>query len=107
MLRQCSLAILLFVVHVLASANEYFDENLYIKPLSDGKVYTHFKFKTLLENAVPRLPHSLGQRDKRMSLLFVFLNVFFNVTSSALCRVSFNIRSDSSPICSNGASPLS
>ncbi|GJJ08822.1 hypothetical protein Clacol_003041 [Clathrus columnatus] len=66
MLRHCWILTLVYLglqfVHVFA--DEFFDENLYIRSLNDGKVYTHFQFKTLLEDAVPRLPNSLSQKDE-------------------------------------------
>lgn len=74
------------IVQVLA--NEIFEESLHIKPLVDGKVYTHFKFKTLLENAVPRLPSSLSLRDERRCFS-LFCNQLHSLTVKAQHHVVF------------------
>jgi phosphatidylinositol glycan class T len=49
----------------LALADEHFNEELRIRPLRDGRLYTHFAFKTLLEGAVPRSPGTLSIEDER------------------------------------------
>jgi phosphatidylinositol glycan class T len=46
-----------------ASPLEQFDEELNIKTLEDGKVATHFSFRTLLRGATPRHPATLGASD--------------------------------------------
>ncbi|KAF8531968.1 Gpi16 subunit GPI transamidase component [Gautieria morchelliformis] len=43
---------------------EHFNEGLHIRPLQDGRVYTHFSFKTLLTGAVPRSPATLHVDDE-------------------------------------------
>ncbi|KIJ35768.1 hypothetical protein M422DRAFT_76311 [Sphaerobolus stellatus SS14] len=48
----------------LALGGETFDEQLRIRPLQDGRLYTHFTFKTLLENASPRLPNMINTEDE-------------------------------------------
>lgn len=45
-------------------AGEYFDEQLTIRPLQDGRLYTNFAFKTLLEDADPRSPGHLKREDE-------------------------------------------
>ncbi|KAF8585043.1 Gpi16 subunit, GPI transamidase component [Ramaria rubella] len=47
----------------LARADEQFTERLHIRPLQDGRLYTHFAFRTLLEGAVPRSPDALNSKD--------------------------------------------
>lgn len=49
----------------LTLADEHFDEELHIRPLRDGRLYTHFAFKTTLEEANPRSPELLSVEDKR------------------------------------------
>lgn len=44
-------------------ANEVYDEELTLRPLPDGKLSARFAFKTLLKDAAPRAPHSLGSDD--------------------------------------------
>jgi len=43
---------------------EEFEEELIIRPLRDGKVTSHFSFKTLLRGATPRDPATLGHNDE-------------------------------------------
>lgn len=43
--------------------NEVYNEELTLRPLPDGKLSARFAFKTLLKDAVPRAPHSLGSDD--------------------------------------------
>jgi phosphatidylinositol glycan class T len=42
---------------------EYFDEQLTIKSLRDGKVASRFSFKTVLQGISPRNPQTLGADD--------------------------------------------
>ncbi|KAJ7590211.1 GPI transamidase component PIG-T [Mycena floridula] len=42
---------------------ERFDEELFIRPLHDGRVASRFSFKTLLKDATPRNPKSLAGDD--------------------------------------------
>ncbi|KAF8509714.1 GPI transamidase component PIG-T [Hysterangium stoloniferum] len=44
--------------------NEQFEEELHVRPLQDGRVYTNFVFKILLKNAVPRSANTLGSEDE-------------------------------------------
>ena len=61
--------VFLFLVYHLAAGTvhasplEQFDEELNIKTLADGKVASHFSFKTLLRGANPRHPATLGVND--------------------------------------------
>jgi len=57
----------LWLVYVsqLVLASEIFDEQLRLRPLQDGRLYTHFTFTTLLEGASPRSPESLQTKDER------------------------------------------
>lgn len=48
-----------------ALADERFDEDLHIRPLQDGRLYTRFSFTTLLKGAIPRSPVTLNSEDKR------------------------------------------
>jgi phosphatidylinositol glycan class T len=57
------LAYHLAIGFVHASPLEQFDEELNIKTLEDGKVATHFSFRTLLRGATPRHPATLGVSD--------------------------------------------
>lgn len=43
--------------------NEVYNEELTLRPLSDGKLSARFAFKTLLKDVAPRVPHSLGTDD--------------------------------------------
>lgn len=66
MLRRW-LGISLWVIcqaHV-ALTDEHFNEGLHIRPLQDGRLYTHFSFQTLLTGAVPRSPATLNVDDER------------------------------------------
>lgn len=45
--------------------NEQFDEELVLRPLQDGRVLSRFSFRTLLKNATPRDPQTLGSDDLR------------------------------------------
>lgn len=53
-------------------AEEQFNEELHIRPLQDGRLYTHFSFRTLLEGAVPRSPATLNDDDERECLPSLF-----------------------------------
>ncbi|KAL4247935.1 GPI transamidase component PIG-T [Abortiporus biennis] len=56
------LAACLFVTSSHASQEE-FHESLTLKPLQDGKVTSHFSFRTLLRGATPRNPETLDKED--------------------------------------------
>ena len=43
--------------------HETFEEELVIRPLKDGKVASKFSFTTLLQDASPRNPETLGFED--------------------------------------------
>jgi DNA topoisomerase VI subunit A len=43
---------------------EEFSESLKIRPTPDGKLYTHFEFRTLLREASPRDPRTLDLEDE-------------------------------------------
>jgi hypothetical protein len=47
----------------VAAAAEEYREELTLRPLVDGKLSAHFSFSTLLPDAVPRDPSSLGTDD--------------------------------------------
>ena len=47
----------------VATAAEEYREELTLRPLVDGKLSAHFSFSTLLPDAVPRDPSSLGTDD--------------------------------------------
>ena len=49
----------------LALADEHFNEGLHIRPLQDGRLYTHFSFSTILTGAAPRSPATLNEDDER------------------------------------------
>jgi GPI-anchor transamidase subunit T len=74
----------------LALADERFDEDLHIRPLQDGRLYTRFSFTTLLKDAVPRSPVMLTVADTRelhggmLCALLLMLAIFY---SSALHRI--------------------
>jgi phosphatidylinositol glycan class T len=57
------LAYHLAVGFVHASPLEQFDKELNVRTLEDGKVVTHFSFRTLLQGATPRHPATLGLSD--------------------------------------------
>jgi phosphatidylinositol glycan class T len=57
------LAYHLAVGFVHASPLEQFDEELNVRTLEDGKVATHFSFRTLLRGATPRHPATLDVSD--------------------------------------------
>ena len=46
--------------------SEYFEEDLVIRPLKDGRLATLFSFTTTLENITPRNPESLDGDDDCM-----------------------------------------
>lgn len=56
------------------TTNEVYDEELTLRPLPDGKLSARFAFKTLLEDAFPRAPHTLGS-DDACELWFTLLQV--------------------------------
>ncbi|GJJ08794.1 hypothetical protein Clacol_003013 [Clathrus columnatus] len=76
-------------VHVIA--DEFFDEKIYIRPLNDGKVYTHFQFKTLLEDAVPRLPNSPSQKDEAQHYVVSPLALGQILRSYAVTELHFSL----------------
>ena len=54
----------IWVTFGLATAShEQFQERLIIRPLRDGKVSSHFSFITLVKDATPRNPETLGLED--------------------------------------------
>lgn len=48
----------------VAALSEEFNEELDLRPLRDGKVAARFSFSTLLKDATPRDPGSLGAEDE-------------------------------------------
>lgn len=58
--------IILATYSALCSASQYhetFEEDLVIRPLKDGRVASKFSFTTLLQDASPRNPETLGLED--------------------------------------------
>jgi hypothetical protein len=65
-------------------ASEHFNERLHIRPLQDGRVYTHFSFKTLLTGAVPRSPATLHVDDECELLRGMHCPLFLIVAPACL-----------------------
>lgn len=59
----CFLLILSFLRVAAINNVEQFDEELTLRPLSDGKLATRFSFTTLLRDATPRNPETLFDDD--------------------------------------------
>jgi hypothetical protein len=48
------------------SKSEHYEESLKLTSLRDGRVLASFDFKTVLHDAIPRDPRTLGEQDDRM-----------------------------------------
>jgi hypothetical protein len=48
------------------SKSEHYKESLKLTSLRDGRVLASFDFKTVLHDAIPRDPGTLGEQDDRM-----------------------------------------
>ncbi|KAG8860853.1 Subunit of the glycosylphosphatidylinositol transamidase complex-like protein [Tulasnella sp. 330] len=65
MLFPVVLCLLYLVDRTLSfSTNENFSELLHLRSLPDGKVYARFAFTTVLSDASPRRPETLGEEDE-------------------------------------------
>lgn len=85
---------------------EYFDEELKLSPLQDGRVSATFSFETILKGAAPRDPRLLNAAD---ACMFEFLfthkvaDLIFN--SSALCCFPFGPGTDTQRIRGDRVAP--
>jgi GPI-anchor transamidase subunit T len=57
------------VLGVATGPDELFQESLIIRPLRDGKVASQFSFTTLVKDATPRNPETLGLEDDCESII--------------------------------------
>lgn len=62
-MKRSILFLFLYRGLAVAAAAEEYREELTLRPLVDGKLSAHFSFSTLLPDAVPRDPSSLGTDD--------------------------------------------
>ena len=61
--RICFTLGIWFTLGLAAASHEQFQESLIIRPLRDGKLSSQFSFVTLVKDATPRNPETLGLED--------------------------------------------
>ena len=87
-----------------AFGRDHFDEQLTIKPLRDGKVASRFSFKTVLQDASPRNPQTLGVDDTCAFFEYI-LHQRSSSLSPALHHLPTGFRADPARVRRHRATP--
>lgn len=84
---------------------EYFNENLKISSLQDGRVSTTFSFETILKGVPPRDPRLLNAPDSCMSSIYRAGQRGLTLNSSTLYRIPSGSWTNPQRIRGDGVAP--